>query len=847
MEYTNIDKNIQRTLLDRVDALNRRSRLLDALEPRSETLDDKHIEAILAKSCWARVHSSMTDGSTGKLFRLSSAFTGVGRSAQPLSGVEAKGDRSKISNALRGKFKGTALTSEPNLFNNDKNSRFRPHAGITSISTQFKKILIQNTTINWMFHDKEQFRKYEDALMRHGRYVLVEFGWTTPKIFGSPRFENVTDMLSAYRRMRDKIKESGGNYYQTLGKIKNFSYTIGQAGEFRCVTELMSMGNDMFATKMETDSKKTSISVNYGDKDAGEAIQKSSNTFANFMKTLDDHISDDFFNKPTKGVYFHKAYQVGENPPVAGFDKGWCSWGWFEDKVLNTFFGLTDKNETFSLEEGEDFEIKDLLSYMKSKVGKTENTCRTHSKLVTLDTDVILPGKTKGLKVLREEAEKEGSSIELEKLSRLYGFVNSNKRFDQWENANGGVIRNFVFSSDYLKQHFGSGISSLDSALQSFWDGVSSKYGGFWKFKVYQDKDDAGRIGIRDENTLAKDSVTKNTTKNPFNVSTKDDLTKNFKFKVYSKDSLIKDYNFSIDMSSDMATQAMFHSNKKYGEDGDNPQAEESLAIRALGGLRNLTMASRNEDKNTKPESEPVLTTPIANNKMVQFKGATKLTISDIPRSSESSMANVMADTEKQQQEVDRKLRDEETIEQYGDGFYDFNTGDDGKITDLIYDIGGTMLEPFSRTIRAQLNGAMIDPKTGEATVEPVLPMTKVSFGLNGIAGIEPLDIFTIDYLPDVYREKTVFQVTTTSHEISPQGWTTKIDGSMRLSAQLMIEDADSKLTPGDQIKLKKFKANQVTELNEAVSRQSEVIGKQKSVGVGKVNFDDPDNWYQSG
>ena len=47
MEYTNIDKNIQRTLFKRVDALNKRQKITDALKPRSEFLQDKHIEAIL--------------------------------------------------------------------------------------------------------------------------------------------------------------------------------------------------------------------------------------------------------------------------------------------------------------------------------------------------------------------------------------------------------------------------------------------------------------------------------------------------------------------------------------------------------------------------------------------------------------------------------------------------------------------------------------------------------------------------------------------------------------------------------------------------------------------------------
>ena len=843
MEYTNIHPEIQKTLLKRVDALNKKQKITDALLPRSDSIADKHIDAIIAKSCWVRVHSSIVDGDTGKLFRLSSAFTGTGRSAQPLSAVESKGIGSKISNRLTGKYKGTALTSEPNLFNNDKNSMFRPHAGITSISTQFKTLLIQNTTINWTFYDKEQFSKYEDALMRHGRYVLVEFGWTTPKVFGSPRFENLNDMMSSYRKMRDKVRESGGNYYQTLGKIKNFNYKIGTSGEFKCTTELMSMGNDMFATRIEADPSKASGKVKFDEENVGKAYQQSSVHFANYMKNLDDIIADEA-GKGEYGVYYDS--QKPAEPPardIPSFDSGWCSWGWFEDKVLNTFFGLTDKNDLLSPTSNENFEI--LLSYIRSVFDQKQNFCRTHSKIITLNTDVILPGKITGLKKLSEEAETSSNYEELTKINNLYKNINAS--FKPWEGSGGGIIRNFVFSSSYLNQFFGGGITTLDSALKSFWESVSGLYGGYWSFKIYQDKDDAGHIGIRDENVLAKDSVTKNTTKNPDNASKKGDTKKNFKFSVYSANSLLKDYDFNIDMSSDMATQAMFHSNKKYGEDGDNSNSEETIAVRALGSLRNTSMVGNaNLNKNTKPESDVVLTTPIAIDKMVKIVNngknrrinqeanpfvdrsskPTTFELVDVPTSTKSTLSNVLKDSKKQQEEVDNKLRSEEVIEKYGDGFYDFNTGEDGRVTDLIYDIKGNVLEPFVRTIKAVLNGTMIDIKTGEATVEPLLPMTKVSFGLNGIAGIEPLDLFSVDYLPDVYREKTVFQVTTTSHDISPQGWTTKIEGSMRLSAQLLIEDANSRLVSGDQIKLKKFDENQLKELNSAVNNQYQETSK---------------------
>ena len=68
--------------------------------------------------------------------------------------------------------------------------------------------------------------------------------------------------------------------------------------------------------------------------------------------------------------------------------------------------------------------------------------------------------------------------------------------------------------------------------------------------------------------------------------------------------------------------------------------------------------------------------------------------------------------------------------------------------------------------------------KSGEMNVDidPVTPL-EVSFTMPGIGGIRMFDLFAVDYLPEVYRNYTLFQVNSLSHTLSSAGWDTAVTG----------------------------------------------------------------------
>ena len=155
-----INKNIQRTLFNRIDVLNRVNQYKsnDPLEPTNLNLNQ---DSFIMGACWARATSAVpdvtrnddgeiTDVSTDKLFRLSSAHMKDGNPKnEPLQNVSG---------------------------------RARGHNGITGISVEYMNETTLMTTISWVLNDPmKDFEIYQNAFLKLNRMVSGEFGWSREK------------------------------------------------------------------------------------------------------------------------------------------------------------------------------------------------------------------------------------------------------------------------------------------------------------------------------------------------------------------------------------------------------------------------------------------------------------------------------------------------------------------------------------------------------------------------------------------------------------------------------------------------------------------------------------------
>ena len=66
---------------------------------------------------------------------------------------------------------------------------------------------------------------------------------------------------------------------------------------------------------------------------------KSQLVFEKYLVGLNKHLKS-FHDKGNVDVFFNE-----------DDEKGYCTWGWFEDNILNTFFGFVTKKKN---QEGED-------------------------------------------------------------------------------------------------------------------------------------------------------------------------------------------------------------------------------------------------------------------------------------------------------------------------------------------------------------------------------------------------------------------------------------------------------------------------------------------------------------
>jgi hypothetical protein len=404
-----------------------------------------------------------------------------------------------------------------------------------------------------------------------------------------------------------------------------------------------------------------------------------------------------------------------------------------------------------------------------------------------------LPGRISSIDSLKEASEDERFQEKVrEEYKNTYDtFKEINDSFETFEfGSDRGSIRRMVFSADYLKNFFGS-VRDIESALSSMWQSVSSVYGGYWNFEVIQDDNNNGRIGVIDsfkpEQRVAvvNPNVDKSKLSKPGNTN-----EKTFVFPLYSTRSLFKDFNLQVNLSSAMATQAMYHSQKNFSKEGQNTTNKpEDLSITALASIQNQSM--------TDPEGQGTQTHDALlkdYHSVIRGKdgeGAGR-TARKNPSEANSDLVvkpidfkvegDPIADSIRKQNEVEAAAASEEEIKKADEGIrlIDTNSG-------LIYKSDGEMMGAFQRGMDYLLN------KKDEANVDvdPVTPI-EVSFSMPGIGGIRMYDIFAVDYLPDNYRRYGLFQVSGIDHTLSPQGWDTKISGKLRVDMDTLIKDAKS-------------------------------------------------------
>jgi len=276
-EMTQIDKRVQKKLFDRISQLNYNhstkghGNLRDMSNSNIPVSEGSEIQLQeFMKSCWVRVTSAVPDKiETGK----------------------ASANLLKLTNTFNGK-----------TYNFNKEGKIhRPPAGVTGITTSFQNHSIQTVEISWKIYNMDDFKKYESAFLKHGRAILVEFGWGSYKPLGEIRVNDVDSMFDYFKGLEEKILDSEGNYYAAVGVVSAFNWNVVDGGGFECTTTLTSLGNTLFKAPLDkyTDQNfpdPTSLIAKNAKKisserratELSEAYNKANLTFGAFMAQFNE-------------------------------------------------------------------------------------------------------------------------------------------------------------------------------------------------------------------------------------------------------------------------------------------------------------------------------------------------------------------------------------------------------------------------------------------------------------------------------------------------------------------------------------------------------------------------------
>jgi len=407
-----------------------------------------------------------------------------------------------------------------------------------------------------------------------------------------------------------------------------------------------------------------------------------------------------------------------------------------------------------------------------------------------------------------------------------YSGGNLDKSQFTYEDTNFGSIRNMVFPIGKFKEHF-TNMETLKQGLRSFWSDVQNQYGGYWAFGIGQDDNNTGRIGVYDlyynsgaekvdlfvsDNQSTREDFVNYEYKKYTNPKTgqksMDKTDKIFTFPLYSKDSFVKDFSLNVKMSSKAATIAVYGGNTNVATGTQRSGDINDLSLTAYSLLLNPTKKEKTKSETLSeikqslqdglvsemsfPVDDDMIGTGISSysrsNRTDGPYAATFDSLFEVPLNDEG--IDFHDKNIKFKDEVTEILSKLENLDEVTNSraYYDWYNFDVDSQT-RFYDVTGNMKSSYVRTMLFLINASLFEGDESNIQItKPVIPID-IDMTIDGVGGLKPFDLFRVDYLPEIYRNYTYFQIFDVGHTITPGGWETKITAKMKLDLPKYLKD----------------------------------------------------------
>ena len=502
----------------------------------------------------------------------------------------------------------------------------------------------------------------------------------------------------------------------------------------------------------------------------------------------------------------------GTKPGEYFKNRYFCNWAWFEDNILQDFFNLSTKDG---------IEIQKV----ESKLNGEPNICQNTKYLYSLGLDsVILPNQHHpfldlGFKPIKDKRIVDlnfstGQRFDLMRMHAFYKVINDNfpgfRTADLQETAEErgqnfgfqdpdaligraaqgnagsslqgsslerGIIRNMAFPLEMYQKHF-EGISSLRQGLRNFWADVTNQYGGYWGFQIGESKEEPNTVGVFDS-YYAPESL------NIIKPSDKNNPNETFEFSILSQNSIIKDFDISLDLTAEAAVLARYGGLNSMKEGNQKQDGKKDLGVEAWNILTSNTTMEEN------------------------------LTLEDLKKFNniENQITSI-----RYKRENDRFYSSIESIQDDEDAYREQVENETQNIVEGVgcYTKRGNFSKYFKNVMLYLINYSTAKGSGSNLTQSQIQIPVSLTLTLDGIGGLQVGNIFTIDYLPKLYRDNVYFMITKVNHKVTTAGWDTDLEAIMTVRMKEVFgKGGNKKLDEGLNDYLELFKLTNVNNLSD--------------------------------
>jgi len=675
------------------------------------------------------------------------------------------------------------------------NPYLKPVAGITSVSSKSEGSLgaLRRTNVDFMVHNKADFEKiFLPFFLKPGVTVFVDFGWSDKhlSLYDPVEYIEDSDLLMTnfygqiYTRTTDEIDKG---FMTTLsGQVTKCDVNVDDKGSFKCNLEFVSSNYALLDRTVDDDNNLRFIFSNIieelllgyfakaSDIDVGNMIdyetinklpaEERSSLVKDFFDSTENYVTTGKIGDTAKklGMFYQNLSKVGGDDDIEDKESLYISYGLFEDKFLNSFISYwvqvdDDGNEIVSSEK-KDYQIK----------------FQSQNSYIRYDADLYA---LQMLDLMGDEELLPFLYPDTWEIDETYNGENKPVIEDDgdWTSTDDDKskrripLRELFISVPTIAEAF-KRATNVNDALEAIFDKIYDESGTIINIKMSKNNDAETSISFIDVN-VALEAPVDNDGLLEFDVTSGNTVVLNSDFKIETPKAGLA----SMISIANSSFSKVYHDLEKMkfnflnAVQGNAKQSLVSLPTR--GEMRKsqvikidfAKLSEQNEpivgkdfyeDETSESPDEEDSGKVIAQKRWNSYKKARTEKLKELKKDSKDDTPPAPANTK------EKELPDETS---------------DGK--QILY---ATSDRDYRLLLAKVRNFITSDSKS----ISPVLPVTLelVVYG-NNFLGFG--DFFTINFLPEHFKERIFFQIMGVSHSVDNSMWKTTYTTAMRLRNQM--------------------------------------------------------------